>query len=182
MEDVCAAAGLDRAVAFTLTRHGCATGLLALDLAGRLLEADDDPDALALVLSGEKTFSAALQLIPESPVMGEATAAALVAPHGERDPLLGYACRTEGRYAEDFPPDALDPSLSRSPGTASRPTRSSTTCARAAGRLRPGDLYLMAAVGLGATFSVDLERVGEQTPALALARRFLPVGEAADVG
>ncbi|MFH8800944.1 3-oxoacyl-[acyl-carrier-protein] synthase III C-terminal domain-containing protein [Streptomyces sp. NPDC017936] len=216
VEDVCAAAGLTRAVAFTLTQHGCATGLLALDLAGRLLEDDGDPDALALVLSGEKTFSTALQLIPESTVMGEATAAALVAPHGERDRLLGYACRTEGRYAEDFPPDALDPAFLKEHNTLLAETVReaveaagvtlddlavvlphnvnrlswSWTCrelglplervfldnvpvtghcftadpfvnhvhARAAGRLRPGDLYLMAAVGLGATFSAAVLR------------------------
>ncbi|MEU5116160.1 3-oxoacyl-[acyl-carrier-protein] synthase III C-terminal domain-containing protein [Streptomyces longwoodensis] len=216
LEDVCAAAGLSRAVAFTLTQHGCATGLLALDLAGRLLDADGDPDALAIVLTGEKTFGAALQLIPESTVMGEATAAALVAPHGPRDELLGYACRTEGRYAEDFPPHALNPSFLKDHNTLLAATVReavdaagvtlddlalvlphnvnrlswSWTCrelglplervyldnipvtghcftadpfvnhvhARAAGLLRPGDLYLMAAVGLGATFSAAVLR------------------------
>ena len=31
--------------------------LLAVDMAGRLLTDDGDPEALALVLSGEKTFT-----------------------------------------------------------------------------------------------------------------------------
>ncbi|KXK59029.1 3-oxoacyl-ACP synthase [Micromonospora rosaria] len=216
LEDVCAALGLPNAVAFTLTQHACATGLLGVDLAGQLLAADGDPDALALVLTGEKVFNPTLQIIPESTVMGESTAACLVAPGGDRDRLLGYATRTLGRYAEQFPPQALDSrflkehnevlaDVIRDAATAAgvgvedlalilphnvNRLSWSWTCqlldiplervfldnipvtghcftadpfinhvhARRAGRLRPGDLYLMAAVGLGATFSAAVLR------------------------
>ncbi|WP_406641769.1 3-oxoacyl-[acyl-carrier-protein] synthase III C-terminal domain-containing protein [Amycolatopsis sp. WGS_07] len=88
--------GLRNALVFTVTDHACASGLLALDLAGALLEQDGDPDALALILAGEKAFTPAAQLIPDVAVMGEGTAAVLVAPGGQRDRLLGYATTTLG--------------------------------------------------------------------------------------
>lgn len=82
--------GLDHAISFTVTEHACASGLLAVDLAGRLL-ANDDSDALALVLTGEKAFTMKAQLIPDAAVMGEAAAAVLVRRNGSRDRVLGYA-------------------------------------------------------------------------------------------
>ena len=216
LEDVCAALGLDNAAAFTLTQHGCATGLLGIELAGRLLASDGDPSALALVFAGETTFSPALQIIPESTVMGDCTAACLVGADGERDRLLGLAVRTYGQYAEGFPPYPLDPGFLKDHNEllaavileAAEAAGVSVgelavilphnvnrlswvwTCralglpvervyldnvpvtghcfaadpfinhvhARAAGRLRPGDLYLMASVGLGATFAAAVLR------------------------
>jgi 3-oxoacyl-[acyl-carrier-protein] synthase-3 len=215
-EDVCARLGLTNAVVFTLTQHACATGLLAVKLAGDLLDADGDPDALALVLTGEKAFMTMLEMIPESTVMGESSAACLVAAGGDRDRLLGYATHTNGRYSDDFPPFALHPQFLKDhndllaavireateaagvqigdlalilPHNVNRLSWSWTSrildfpldrifldniaitghCftadpfinyvdARAAGRLKPGDLYLMASVGLGATFSAAVLR------------------------
>ncbi|WIN00195.1 3-oxoacyl-[acyl-carrier-protein] synthase III C-terminal domain-containing protein [Actinoplanes oblitus] len=216
VEDLCTELGLVNAVGFTLSQHACAAGLLAMDLAGRLLTADGDPQALALVLTGEKIVTGVSEIIPESTVMGEGTAACLVGPSGERDRLLGFATRTLGRYAEQVPPRALDPDFvkehnellaevirqaCRRAGVAvddvalilphnvnrlswmwaARQLRIPTEriyldnipvtghCfgadpfinhvhARAAGRLRPGDLYLMTSVGLGATFSAAVLR------------------------
>ncbi|MFE0171830.1 3-oxoacyl-[acyl-carrier-protein] synthase III C-terminal domain-containing protein [Streptomyces sp. NPDC059002] len=89
--------GLRRARTFAVADHGCATGLLALDVAGLLLAADGDPDALALVLAGEKTMTPFSQWIADVSIMGEATAAVLLAPGGGRDRVLGYASRIHGR-------------------------------------------------------------------------------------
>jgi len=216
LEDVCAALGLSEASAFTLIEQGCATGLLAVELAGRLLAADGDPDALALVFSGEATFTPMIQLIPESTVLGECTAACLVGGGDDHDVLLGLAVHTYGKYAEDYPPKALDPAflndhndllaavIQEAVEAAGAECADLTvilphnvnrlswvrTCrilglpldrvyldnipvtghcfaadpfvnlvhAREAGRLRPGDLYLMASVGLGATFSAAVLR------------------------
>ncbi|MEC3976894.1 3-oxoacyl-[acyl-carrier-protein] synthase III C-terminal domain-containing protein [Amycolatopsis sp. H20-H5] len=88
--------GLHRATAFSLSQHACASGLLAVDVCGRLLAADDDPDALALVLVGEKTFTEVAR-IADSAVMSEGMAAVLVGTGGPRDRLLSYATRS---YAE----------------------------------------------------------------------------------
>ena len=93
------ALGLRDAVAFSVTQQNCASGLLAVDIAGRLLHADDDEDALALVLMGEKPFTPLAQLIPNTTVMGEAAAACVVRRGGDRDRVLAYASRTLGEYS-----------------------------------------------------------------------------------
>jgi 3-oxoacyl-[acyl-carrier-protein] synthase III len=88
--------GLGHATVFTVTDHACASGLLAVDLAGTLLAQDGDPDALALILAGEKAFTQAARIIPDVAVMGEGTTAVLVGPDDQRDRVLGYATTTLG--------------------------------------------------------------------------------------
>lgn len=96
MIEVREALGLRHATTLTLTDHACASGLLAVDLCGTLLAEDGDPDALALILVGEKTFTHTAQIIPDVAIMGEATAAVLVGPGGDRDRVLGFATTTLG--------------------------------------------------------------------------------------
>ena len=90
--------GLGQAVAFTITHHACATGLIAIEAAGRLLAADGDRDGLALVLTGEKAFTQDARIVPGMCIFGEASAACLVALTGDSDRLLSYACRTRGEF------------------------------------------------------------------------------------
>ncbi|MCA2211345.1 3-oxoacyl-[acyl-carrier-protein] synthase III C-terminal domain-containing protein [Jidongwangia harbinensis] len=212
VEEVRDGLGLDGAMAFTVTQHACASGLLAVDLAGRLLAQDGDPAARALVLSGEKAFTADVRTIPETSAMGEASAAALVRLDGRTDRVLSYATRTEGRFhlgrrlperlAEQFRAEYFDrlagvvrAAVRRAglrladlavilPHNVNRhswirlcqvlpfpvdrvlltnvPLLGHCFCADPflnyrtaveAGQLRRGDRYLMASVGLGATFS-----------------------------
>jgi 3-oxoacyl-[acyl-carrier-protein] synthase-3 len=94
------ALGLGHAAAFAVTHHACASGLLAVDVAGKLLASDGDPDALALVLAGEKTFTLAAQTVPGTAVNGEGAAAVLVGTRDDRDRMLSYAARTHGRFYE----------------------------------------------------------------------------------
>lgn len=109
VDEVRRALGLDNAVSFSITHHACAVGLLAIDVAGRLLAVDGDPDALALILAGEKTFTLDGRLIPETAICGEVATACLVRPGGGRDRMLSYAAlqrgEFEGRLAEQ--PDLL---------------------------------------------------------------------------
>lgn len=90
--------GLSHAVAFTVTHQACATGLLAIDLAGRLVAADRDPDALALVVAGEKAFTRFAQLVPDTSLFGEGAGACLVSADGPRDRLLSYVTRARGEF------------------------------------------------------------------------------------
>jgi 3-oxoacyl-[acyl-carrier-protein] synthase-3 len=90
--------GLTGAVTFSVTELACASGLFAVDLAGRLLEADGEPDALALVFSGEKAFTPSIQHAPETTIMGEAVAVCLVAADGASDRVLSYATSTHGEF------------------------------------------------------------------------------------
>jgi len=105
LHDVCRQVGLGHAQAFTVTHHACATSLLAIDIAGRLLAADGDPDAMALVLAGEKTFTRDAELVPETSLFGEGAGACLVRAGGDRDRLLAYVTHLrgdfDGRLVED---------------------------------------------------------------------------------
>jgi 3-oxoacyl-[acyl-carrier-protein] synthase-3 len=81
--------GLRNAITFTVTEHACASGLLAVWTAGWLLR-DEDPDAMALILTGEPAPVSAFYL-PQVAIMGDSTAACLVTAGGQRDRLLAYA-------------------------------------------------------------------------------------------
>jgi 3-oxoacyl-[acyl-carrier-protein] synthase III len=212
VHDVCRALGLEHATAFTVSHHACATGLLAIDIAGRLLRADEDRDALALILTGEKAFTRDAQLVPGSSIFAEASAACLVTADGPRDRVLAYAVSIRGefngrieedpelafRYAEEYQTTLAETILAAVAKAGLRldeislilphnvnlptwkrlgraigfpadrilldnvPLVGHAFCAdsflnyRTAvdrGLLRPGDRYLIAAAGLGATFS-----------------------------
>ncbi|BAJ32283.1 MULTISPECIES: 3-oxoacyl-[acyl-carrier-protein] synthase III C-terminal domain-containing protein [Kitasatospora] len=105
LHDALGRLGLTHARAFTITHHACAGSLLALDVAGRLLAADPDPEAMALILAGEKTFTRDARIVPETALFGEGAAACLVRAEGERDRVLSYAVdqrgEFDGRLADD---------------------------------------------------------------------------------
>jgi 3-oxoacyl-[acyl-carrier-protein] synthase-3 len=211
LHEICAAFGLGHAAAFTVTHHACATSLLALDAAGRLL-AGGEPSDLALVLAGEKAFTLDAQLVPGTSIFGEGAAACLVSADGPRDRMLSYATSTRGefdgrldempdvaaRYEEDYPTaltETLFAAAARAGLTLSDislilphnvnvvswrrlgraagfpadrilldnvPVTGHAFCADAfinyqtaieRGLLRRGEAYLLAAAGLGATYS-----------------------------
>lgn len=102
---LCDRLGIGAAIAFTVTHHACASGLLALDLVGRLLRADPDPDPLALVLTGEQAFTPDAQLVPETSVFSEGAAACLVAASGPRDRLLAYSAEQRGEFDDELSAD-----------------------------------------------------------------------------
>ena len=96
LPELCELLDLREATAFAVSHHGCAAGLLAVDIAGRLLAADGDPDALALIVAGEQVFTLDETLRPEARIFGEASAACLVAADGPRDRVLSYVALQRG--------------------------------------------------------------------------------------
>ena len=107
LHEVCRALGLGHALAFTVTHQSCASGLLAIDMAGRLLAADtaDGQDGqagpLALVLTGEKAFTREAQMFADTTIFGEGASACLVSAFGARDRLLAYASNVRGEFDSD---------------------------------------------------------------------------------
>ena len=104
LHEVCRALGLGHALAFTVTHQSCASGLLAIDMAGRLLagDASDGQDGpLALILSGEKAFTREAQVFADTPVFGEGASACLVSAFGTRDRMLAYASNVRGDFDSD---------------------------------------------------------------------------------
>jgi 3-oxoacyl-[acyl-carrier-protein] synthase-3 len=213
LHDATTRLGLGHAIAFSVTQHACASGLLAVELAGNLLAGDGDPDALALIIAGEKAFTASARVIVGTGVMGEGAAAVLVRGNGSRDRVLAYAVDTHGQFSagpwmsepvsaefrEAYPgllAGVIRTAVERAgltvddlalimPHNVNRISWLRTLrqlgikgtdrllldafpdmghcfgadsfigydIARRQGRLRPGDRYLMTAVGLGATFA-----------------------------
>ena len=100
LHEVCHDLGLDHALAFTVTHQSCASGLMAIDIAGRLL-AGHERSALALILSGEKAFTREAQMFTDTTVFGEGAAACLVSASGGRDRLLSYASNVRGEFDSD---------------------------------------------------------------------------------
>jgi 3-oxoacyl-[acyl-carrier-protein] synthase III len=99
LHEVCRALGIEHALAFTITHQSCASGLQAIDLAGRLLAGSASPDSpLALILCGEKAFTREAQMFAETTVFGEGAAACLVSAFGERDRMLAYASNVRGEF------------------------------------------------------------------------------------
>jgi len=106
LHDVCRALGLEHALAFTVTQQSCASGLMAIDMAGRLLAADgptapdpqDPAGPLALILAGEKAFTHDAQVFTDTTVFGEGASACLVSASGARDRLLAYASNVRGDF------------------------------------------------------------------------------------
>lgn len=106
LHEVCRELGLGHALAFTVTHQSCASGLLAIDMAGRLLAADapdgqDGAEPLALILSGEKAFTREAQVFADTTVFGEGAAACLVSASGARDRVLAYASSVRGDFDSD---------------------------------------------------------------------------------
>jgi 3-oxoacyl-[acyl-carrier-protein] synthase-3 len=96
LHEVCQALGLEHALSFTVTQQSCASALLAIDLAGRLLAGE--PDSLALVLTGEKGFTRDARLLPGMSLFSEGASACLVSAIGDRNRLLAYACSQRGEF------------------------------------------------------------------------------------
>ncbi|MBB4912209.1 3-oxoacyl-[acyl-carrier-protein] synthase III C-terminal domain-containing protein [Actinophytocola algeriensis] len=84
--------GLTSATAFTVTHHACVSGLLAIDIAGRLSARHPDPGALVLVVAGEQVFTMDARLTPDHRVFGEGAGACLVSAGGPGDAVLSFAC------------------------------------------------------------------------------------------
>jgi 3-oxoacyl-[acyl-carrier-protein] synthase III len=106
LREICHTLGLDHATAFTVTHQSCASGLLAIDIAGRLLagtehDGTDDDAPLALILSGEKAFTRDAQMFADTTIFGEGAAACLVSAFGTRDRLLSYASNVRGEFDSD---------------------------------------------------------------------------------
>lgn len=91
LTDACRRLGLTHARCFTVTDQACASGMLAVRLGARLLRDSNDPEALVLVLAGEKTYGECSRVIPNIALLSEGAAAALVTAVEGPDEILGVA-------------------------------------------------------------------------------------------
>nr|AEU17889.1 putative 3-oxo-ACP synthase [Streptomyces antibioticus] len=92
--------GLENATAFALTQQNCAIALSAIDIAGTLLQADGDPDARVLVVTGDKPRHRAAQLVMNTCVVGDGAASALVSWNGSGAVVNSFVSKTRGEYSD----------------------------------------------------------------------------------
>ncbi|OGO92650.1 MAG: hypothetical protein A3F10_00365 [Coxiella sp. RIFCSPHIGHO2_12_FULL_42_15] len=99
IRDVKTELGLDHAFAFGTSLNNCASVLNAFEMAGMLLK-NEDKHVKAIVVTGERAFTPTIQVIPNTSIMGDAAAAALISLHHENNKLLHLEMATDGRYSQ----------------------------------------------------------------------------------
>ena len=88
--------GLDETIAFGMSVNNCASAMSALDmLAHVLLEKEQ-----AIIVCADCVFTPVLRFIPNTAILGDASAAVLLAKQGKHNKLIAMASRTMGEYAE----------------------------------------------------------------------------------
>lgn len=90
---------LQYALSFGLSMNNCASTLSAFEIANYLLR-DLEPDAKALILTGERAFTRNVQIIPNTSITGDAAAVAVVGKTGEHDKMLALSLHTAGKFAK----------------------------------------------------------------------------------
>lgn len=86
-------------LAFSLSINNCASTLVAFDIAKCLL-AKYTVDAKAVIVIGERAFTPAIQLIPNTSITGDAAVAVLLSKSGRHDKMLSFTMRTQGKFAK----------------------------------------------------------------------------------
>jgi 3-oxoacyl-[acyl-carrier-protein] synthase III len=89
--------GLPYAEAFAINQQACVSSMGAIDVAAELLRGSGG--GYALMVTGERAYSPAIQLIPHSAIMADAAAAALITVDGAGDQVLSNVTRTRGEFA-----------------------------------------------------------------------------------
>lgn len=89
--------GLESAIAFGTSLNNCASTLNAFDMVSVLLQSHDE-QAKAIVVIGERAFTPTVQVIPNTSITGDASAAVLVGLHGKNHRLLHQEMKTSGEF------------------------------------------------------------------------------------
>jgi 3-oxoacyl-[acyl-carrier-protein] synthase-3 len=95
--DVRTALGLRNAVVFSMSHMNCVVGLHALQVARALLQSAQPGDKV-LLLTGDKIVSDTQRIIPDTTLLGEAAAAALIGQDATGDRVVGRALTVLGRF------------------------------------------------------------------------------------
>ncbi len=95
--------GLNRALAFGVTINNCASTLTAYEMAALFLTECED-DEYAIVVTGEKVFTSSAQVIPNTSITGDASAAVLIKRSvlGAKNQFLSSYFLTDGRFSKNI--------------------------------------------------------------------------------
>jgi len=90
--------GLHHALAFATTINNCASTLTAFEMAEALLTTMA-PNAKAIIITGERMFTASQKVIPKISILGDASAAVLVSKRKGLHTLKSMVIKTDGASA-----------------------------------------------------------------------------------
>ena len=88
------------AICFSVTQQNCASSLVALDIAESLLINTESNREKILIITGEKVFTPSAQLINNTTIMGEASAAVLLSKDSINNKVLNTKTQILGKYAD----------------------------------------------------------------------------------
>lgn len=97
IREVQQALGLESAIPFGTSLNNCASTLNALEMAAMLLQ-EHEEDAKAIIVTGERAFTPTVQVIPNTSITGDASAAMLVGLTGKNHRLLHLEMKTAGQF------------------------------------------------------------------------------------
>lgn len=89
--------GLKDAIAFGTSLNNCASTLSAFEIAEVLLSGHDEM-AKAIVVTGERAFTPTMQVIPNTSITGDASAAVLISLHGKKDKMISLEMKIAGQF------------------------------------------------------------------------------------
>lgn len=89
---------LESAVALGTSVNNCASTIASLDLLAHVLP--NDKKSKAIVVCGDYAFTPVLQCIPNTSILGDASAAILLGRQGSVNKLISISTKIEGKYAK----------------------------------------------------------------------------------
>ena len=90
---------LQHAIAFGTSMNNCASTLNAFEMAKQLLQ-QEDRNAKAIVVVGERAFTPTVQVIPNTSITADASAAVLLSLSAKQSCLLHLEMHTAGQYSQ----------------------------------------------------------------------------------
>lgn len=90
---------LKNSIAFGTSFNNCASAISAIEMSAMLLKNEND-FSKAIIVIGEKAFTSSLQVIPNTSIMGDASAAVLLSKSGDENQLIGIEMKTYGEYSK----------------------------------------------------------------------------------
>ena len=88
---------LTNANAFGISVNNCASVMTAFDILNHVLE---NKNSKAIIVAGDYTFTPVMQYIPNTSILAEASSAALIGLHGDKNKLIAISTRIEGQFAK----------------------------------------------------------------------------------
>lgn len=94
---VCDQLELDHVISFGTSLHNCASTLIAYEVAAKLLT-QHDAQSRAIVITADRAFTPTMQIIPNTSITGDASAATMIGLNGQHDRMIHLEIQMAGEF------------------------------------------------------------------------------------